>query len=142
MAFRAAGGRVDQLAKPAPAPAPVQQSRPATPNPFAANPNQAANQARLQAEMDARSRAQQQIAQQSAPQPQQQQSWQPQPFTLPQPTPAPAPAPGPAVQALQRQAEAGPEGWQTASTPGETRPGLGDRLPIARPQVFSGNRIY
>lgn len=70
---------------------------------------------------------------QPAPQPQ-----TPAPAPAPEPAPAPAPAmapapqAGPAVAALQSRAEpidAG-AGWQQVSTPGQTRPGLGQRLPF------------
>lgn len=76
-----------------------------------------------------------------------QQQSAPQPASEPAAAPAaasPAPQPGPAVQALQRMTESPVDagaGWETASTPGQVRPGLGERLRSNRPSVFSG-RIY
>ncbi len=63
-------------------------------------------------------------------------------FAPPPPSAPAAPEPGPAVQALQRASDPGTaEGWEATSTPGLTRPGLGDRLPVNRTPLFTG-RIY
>ena len=45
---------------------------------------------------------------------------------------------GPAVQALERALEQSPENWEATATPSAIRPGLGDRLPVQRQQLFSG----
>lgn len=64
------------------------------------------------------------------------------PTAAPAPSsPAPAPQPGPAMAALQSRLDpinAG-AGWEQVSTPGQTRPGLGQRLPFV-PARASGIR--